>query len=195
MMNFNIVTVGTSLGGLNALSIVLGGLPRDFPLPVAVVQHRSISDSDGLPALVAERIRLPVVEVEDKQRIEAGCIYLGPANYHLLIEDNHFSLSTDQPVVSARPSIDVLFESAADRFGSGVVGLLLTGASKDGTQGLAKIKKRGGFAIVQDPSAAEASIMPASAIAVVKVDKVLPLEGIAPFLEQLCRNEALLPGN
>jgi two-component system chemotaxis response regulator CheB len=188
-MKFKIVAVGTSLGGFDALSVLLGGLPADFRIPVVVVQHRSVDDSEGLAPLVAKRTSLRVHEVEDKQRIEDGCVYLSPANYHLMIDRNQFALSTDKAVLSARPSIDVLFESAADAFRSGTIGVLLTGASRDGTRGLAQIKAMGGFTIVQDPNTAEAPLMPASAIRQVRVDKVLPLSDIAPYIEYLCRSE------
>jgi two-component system chemotaxis response regulator CheB len=186
-MHFRIVTIGASLGGLNALSQILGVLEPDFPVPIAVVQHRAIDDSEAFGQFIGEHTSLRVVEVEDKQRIEAGCIYIGPANYHLIVDRDHFSLSTDQPVLNARPSIDVLFESAADTFGSAVLGVLLTGASKDGTLGLARIKSRRGFTIVQDPGTAEATLMPSSAIARVRVDKILPLPAIGPLLEHICR--------
>jgi two-component system chemotaxis response regulator CheB len=142
--------------------------------------------------LLAPKTRLKVVEVEDKQQIEGGIIYIGPPNYHLIVDRTHFSLSTDPFVLNARPSIDVLFETAADVFGSGVIGVLLTGASRDGTHGLARIKSHGGFTIVQDPDTAEASVMPSSAIERVRIDKVLPLPNIAPFLEHLCR-KGMLP--
>lgn len=185
-MSYQIVTVGTSLGGLQALKSVLGALPGDFPVPVAVVQHRSHEDSESLAALLASYVKMRVIEVDDKEEIKSGCIYLGPPNYHLLLERSCFALSTDELVNYARPSIDVLFESAADAYGPAVIGILLTGMGKDGTEGLTKIKKRGGFALVQDPRSAEGQPMPSSALAAVTVDKVLPLEAIAPFLIDLC---------
>src|ERR1051326_590775 len=154
------IAIGTSLGGFHALKTVLGALPKDFPLPVGVVQHRSHEDSDAFAPLLAAHTQLPVVEVDDKQEIREGHIYICPPNYHLLIDENHFALSTDGQVLYARPSIDVFFESAAEAFGNGVIGVLLTGMSKDGTAGLAKIKDRGGIAVVQDPAAAEGRVMP-----------------------------------
>jgi two-component system chemotaxis response regulator CheB len=189
MTPFRIVAVGTSLGGFEALKSVLGGLPADFPAAVAVVQHRSGDDSEGLVRLLTPHVALPMVEVEDKDEIAGGYIYLSPPNYHLVVERGYFALSADPPVMSARPSIDVLFESAADSFGGGVVGVLLTGMSRDGTAGLGKIKERGGFAVVQDPATAEGQTMPESAIASVAVDKVLPLAEIAPCLVELCAGQ------
>ena len=186
MTSFQIVTVGASFGGFEALKVVLGGLPRDFPVPVAVVQHRSRDDSLAFAPLLARHTQLQVIEVEDKEEMQEGCIYVGPANYHLLVERGHFALSADEPVMHARPAIDVLFQSAADAFGDGVVGVLLTGMSRDGSAGLNKIKARGGFAVVQDPQTAQGATMPKAAISSVLVDRVLRLEDIASFLAQLC---------
>ena len=189
MTHFQMVAVGTSLGGFDALKAVLGGLPAEFPAAIAVVQHRSGEDSEGMLKLLAPHVALPLVEVEDKDEIVGGYVYLCPPNYHLVVERGYFALSADPPVMYARPSIDVLFESAADSFGEGVVGVLLTGMSRDGTAGLAKIKERGGFAVVQDPATAEGQAMPESAIASVAVDKVLPLAEIAPCLVELCAGQ------
>jgi two-component system, chemotaxis family, protein-glutamate methylesterase/glutaminase len=188
-MTFQIVAVGTSLGGFHALATVLGGLPKDFALPIAVVQHRSHEDSDSLASLLGNHVQLPVIEVDDKETIKEGHIYICPPNYHLLVEDGHFALSTDAPVLYARPSIDVLFETTAEMFHEGVVGVLLTGMSKDGTAGLRRIKELGGYAIVQDPAAAEGHIMPKAAIDSVAVDRILPLEEIALFLTTLCARQ------
>jgi two-component system, chemotaxis family, protein-glutamate methylesterase/glutaminase len=189
MMPFRIIAVGTSLGGFEALKTLLGGLPADFPAAIAVVQHRSGEDSEGMLRLLEPYVRLPIVEVEDKEKITEGYVYLSPANYHLIAERGHFALSADSPVMYARPSIDVLFESVAESFGEHAVGVLLTGMSRDGTAGLARIKERGGFAVVQDPSSAEGHTMPESAIASVAVDRVLPLAEIAPFLVELCAGQ------
>jgi two-component system chemotaxis response regulator CheB len=190
-MAFRFVAVGTSLGGFHALKTVLGALSKDFPLPIAVVQHRSSDDSEALAPLLAGEISIPVVEVNDKELIKDGHIYICPSNYHLLIDEHHFALSTDAPVLHARPSIDVFFQSAAESFGSGVIGVLLTGMSKDGTLGLTRIKECGGYAIVQDPAGAEGHIMPQTAVASVECDRVLPLEDIGPALSQLCADQRM----
>ena len=179
------IAIGTSLGGFHALKTVLGALPRDFPLPIGVVQHRSPEDSEAFAPLLAAHTHLPVIEVDDKEEIREGHIYICPSNYHLLIDDRHFALSTDVQVLYARPSIDVFFESAAEAFGDGVIGVLLTGMSKDGTAGLSKIKQHGGIIVVQDPTEAEGRVMPAAAISALAVDKILPLAEIAPFLAGL----------
>ncbi|HEY2382531.1 MAG TPA: chemotaxis protein CheB [Terriglobia bacterium] len=188
-MAWQFIAIGTSLGGFQALRTVLGFLSRDFPLPVGVVQHRSHEDSEAFASLLASHSELPIIEVDDKETIRTGHVYVCPSNYHLLIDDGHFALSTDRPVLHARPSIDVFFESAADVYRENLIGVLLTGMSKDGTAGLARIKKNGGFAIVQDPLAAEGDVMPQAAIAAVAVDKVLPLQDIGPFLTGLCARE------
>jgi two-component system chemotaxis response regulator CheB len=188
-MAFQLVAVGTSLGGFTALKTLLGALPKDFPLPVAVVQHRSHEESEVFAPLLSQETELTVLEVEDKQEIQGGHVYVCPPNYHLLIDERHFALSTDAPVMYARPSIDVLFESAAENFGDSVVGVLLTGMSRDGVAGLNRIKQCGGMVIVQDPESAEGQTMPRAAISAVAVDKVLPLQEIAPFLVELCAGE------
>ncbi len=184
-MAFQIVAIGTSLGGFHALKTVLGALPKDFPLPIAVVQHRSYGDSELFAPLLATQVNLPVIEVNDKDEIKEGHIYVCPPNYHLLVDDDHFALSTDEPILHARPSIDVFFQSAAETFREGVIGVLLTGMSKDGTAGLTRIKEVGGYVLVQDPAAAEGHLMPKAAIDAVAVDKILPLEQIASFLNAL----------
>jgi two-component system chemotaxis response regulator CheB len=129
---------------------------------------------------------LPVSEPDDKEPIARGRVYLAPRDYHLLIEGRHFALSTEAPVCYARPSIDVLFESAADAYGKDVIGVILTGKNRDGARGLAAIKKCGGLAVVEDPATAEAREMPEAALAATIVDRVLPLGGIALFLSSLC---------
>lgn len=188
MMPPDFVAIGTSLGGLNALMAVLRHLPAGLPAPIAIVQHRgpSSNSDSGLLGMLQRITLLAVVEAEDKMPLVPGTVYLAPADYHLLIEEpGQMALSTDPPVRSARPSIDVLFETAAAAYGPGLLAVLLTGASADGADGLAAVKARGGRAIVQDPSTAEASLMPAAGIAAVSVDYVLPLEAIGGHLVTL----------
>ena len=183
---FELIAVGTSLGGMNALVTVLRNLPGTFPVPMAVVQHRHRASNEGLPAFLRRQTDLKVVDAEDKQPISKGSVYLAPANYHLLVERGVFNLSVDEAVAYSRPSIDVLFESAADAYGKTLAAVVLTGANDDGARGAERIKKRGGFVIVQDPSTAEAPAMPQAAINRAKVDKILPLDRIGPFLIELC---------
>ncbi|WP_193197539.1 chemotaxis protein CheB [Nostoc sp. MG11] len=187
-MSFKIVVIGTSLGGLSALKIILGNLPADFSVPIAIVQHRHKESDETLNKLLQEHTLLPIREVEDKDEIKSGHVYLAPADYHLLIEPNHFALSTDEPVSYARPSIDVLFESAADIYAQQVIGVILTGANQDGVQGLKKVKARGGLTIVQEPATAESCIMPEAAISAVAVDYILSLSDIASKIVKLCHS-------
>jgi len=189
-MGPQLVVVGTSMGGLRALRMLLGELPADFPVAIVIVQHRSADSPSTLSAHMQEYTALPVSEIEDKEMIQPGRVYLAPAGYHVLVEASAFALSTEAPVVHARPSIDVLFESAADVYAEGVVGIILTGASGDGAQGLAKIKQRGGVTLVQAPETAECPVMPAAALEATPVDHVLPLAEIGPFLAQLCSTTA-----
>jgi two-component system chemotaxis response regulator CheB len=184
-MGYELIVIGASLGGFHALEILLGELPRDFPLPIAVVQHRSSDSDELLSTLLRRSSRLPIVEVEDKQAIIPGEIYIAPANYHLLVEEGHFALSTEGPVQFARPSIDVLFESAADAYRQKVVAVLLSGSNSDGARGITRIKEYGGLAVVQDPASAESSRMPEAAIAATRIDLVLPLAEIARYLGKL----------
>ena len=186
-MSYQLIVAGASLGGFDALAALLGGLPEDFPLPLAVVQHRSI-DSDELLSILLRRVcRLPIREVEDKQPMLPGTVYLAPADYHLLVERDHFALSVDARVHFARPSIDVLFESAADAYREQLVAILLSGSNEDGAQGIRSVKARGGLTVVQDPESAESARMPEAAIAGAEVDLILPLAGIVEFLNDLSR--------
>ncbi len=180
------MVIGCSLGGMHALETILNDLPGTFPLPIAIVQHRHRASNEGLPAYLRRQTDLKVVDAEDKQPIAAGMVYLAPANYHLLVERGELSLSVDETVSHSRPSIDVLFESAADAYGRAVVGVVLTGSNDDGARGAARIKSRGGFLVAQDPATAEAPQMPQAAISRARVDRVLLLDRIAPFLVELC---------
>ena len=179
------IVIGASLGGLRALAAVLRGVPTNFHASIAVVLHRH-KDSDGaLLSMLQGESPLPASEPLDKEPFLPGRLYLAPADYHLLVEPTYFSLSIDDPVRYARPSIDVLFESAADAHGPDTVGVVLTGANSDGAAGAARIKARGGRIIVQDPETAEAPQMPQAAIACVKTDFILPLDRIGPVLNEL----------
>lgn len=187
-MKRELVVMGASWGGVEALNRVLAGLPRTFPAPVLLAQHRAPGMEDGLlERSLGRRSPLPVREVEDKDHMEPGHVHVAPADYHLLVEARGMlALSVDEPVAHARPSIDVLFHSAADTYGVGVAGVLLTGANEDGTEGLRAIRRRGGVTIVQDPAQAERSEMPASAVEAGVADRVLPLEEIPAALVEAC---------
>jgi two-component system chemotaxis response regulator CheB len=184
---YEIICVGASWGGLDAVGRLLADLRAGIDLPVVVAQHRHASSTPGgLADLLRLRVKRPVVDAEDKMAIERGKVYIAPPDYHLLVERGSFALSVDERVQFARPSIDVLFESAAYAYGPGVIGIILTGANEDGAAGLATIKRRGGVALVQDPAGAVRRTMPEAAIAATVADAVLPLEEIGAFLYGLC---------
>ena len=184
-MAYEIVVVGTSWGGLAALRQLITGLPGSFALPIVVVQHRHKESNHLLTSLLQDRTRLCVCDVEDKAPISAGNLYLAPADYHLLVEDGHFSLSTEEAVLFSRPSIDVTFTSVADAYGSHAVGIILTGANSDGADGLRRIFDRGGLAFVQRPETAESPIMPTAAIRAVPKARVLTIPEIAGAVASL----------
>jgi two-component system chemotaxis response regulator CheB len=176
------IVIGGSFGSMAVLRTVLRALPADFPLPVAVVLHRHRESEDALVPLLQRELALPVREVLDKDPVQAGQIHVAPCDYHLLVESMYFSLSTDEPVQFARPSIDVLFQSAADVLGPRVLGVVLTGANRDGAQGAAELRRRGATVVVQDPATAESSVMPRAALAAVPDAWVLPAEEIGALV-------------
>jgi two-component system chemotaxis response regulator CheB len=182
---YELIVVGTSWGGLAALRELVGGLPPGFGLPLVVVQHRHKRSGEMLPSLLQDSTRLCVCETEDKAPIEPGNIYIAPADYHLLVGDGHFALSTDEPVRYSRPSIDVTFVSAADSFGEHTVGVVLTGANADGARGLKRIHDRGGLALVQLPSSAERPVMPLAALRAVPQARALSIREIVATLASL----------
>ena len=183
---FKIVVIGVSAGGTDALCKILGTLPASFPLPVVIVQHLH-PDQNGYMIEHLNKIwRINVEEAIDKTVIKKGNIYFAPSDYHLLIEDeNTFALSLDEKVCYSRPSIDVLFKSAADVYGEAILAIILTGANSDGTEGIKYIKKKGGMTIAQDPKDAYSPIMPQSAIHTGKIDKILTLNEISDILHRI----------
>ena len=182
-MRYEAVVIGVSAGGIEALKAILSLLPASFPLPIAIVQHRDLR-SDGFLAEYLNRLSgLIVSEAEDKEPLCPGHAYLAPAGYHLLIEsDRTFSLAVDPRVNYSCPSVDVLFESAADAFADSLIGIVLTGANTDGAKGLKAIKVRRGLAIVQNPETAQAAAMPRAALEATAVDYLVDLQNIAPLL-------------
>ena len=189
-MPYSVVAIGTSWGGLAALTKLLGGLPPDFGIPVVVVQHRSPDSERLLSQLLQDATDLRVREIEDKDELIPGTVHLAPANYHVLIEEGYASLTVEEPVRFSRPSIDVMLTSASDTYGAGVIGVVLTGANEDGARGLAHILKRGGRALVQEPKTAEIPIMPAAAVRAVPTAEVLPLDALVSRLIELSANNA-----
>jgi two-component system chemotaxis response regulator CheB len=188
-VGYDIAVVGTSWGGLAVLRALVSGLPKTFAMALVLVQHRHKDSDSLLRVLLQERSALEVCEVEDKMPIEHGRVYVAPPDYHTLVEPGHFSLSTEAPVRYSRPSIDVTFASAADSYAHRTVGIVLTGANADGSDGLRRISDRGGMALVQDPATAESPTMPTAAMRAVARARVMPLSEIIHFLASLPAGE------
>ena len=182
-----LVVIGASWGGLHAVGTVLEGLASGLGLPVVIAQHRAVDHGSALADLLGHKATMPLHEVEDKEPIKPNHVYLAPADYHVLVEPGRFALSTDAAVWFSRPSVDVLFESAAEAYRDSVVAVVLTGANEDGADGVRVVHRHGGYVIAQDPEQAERPEMPAAAIATGAVDVILPLPEIAPTLNELCR--------
>jgi two-component system chemotaxis response regulator CheB len=187
-MATELVVVGASLGGLEALQVLLRALPAKLGVPIVLVQHRAPQPTAGLREVLQAATTLTVLEPDDKQALEPERVYLAPADYHLLVEPGHLALSTEGRVQSVRPSVDVLFESAAEAYGSGVAGVILTGLARDGALGCRRIKERGGLVLVEDPRSAASGEMPSAAVETLGgADAVLPLAELALALADLCR--------
>jgi two-component system chemotaxis response regulator CheB len=179
------VAIGASAGAVEALLRLLPGLPADYSLALLIVVHLPVDAESTLATLLASRCRIAVKEAEDKEPIRPGVAYLAPANYHLLVEpDFHLSLSSDEPVLFSRPSIDVLFESAADAYGSALAGIVLTGANDDGARGLHAICAAGGVGWVQAPAAAQAGKMPQAALDLCPSARPADLAQLATILSE-----------
>lgn len=181
-----LIVIGGSWGGFKASQSILSALPADFKVPILLVLHRLRNFESDLASVYNNRLILKVKEVEEKEKIMPGNIYLAPSNYHVLIErDQTFSLDVSEFENYSRPSIDVTFTSAAEIYGAKTIGILLSGASKDGSNGLKNIQEKGGLAIVQNPKEAEVDTMPAAAIRMVPECTVLELNGIRELLLSL----------
>jgi two-component system chemotaxis response regulator CheB len=184
--NIRTIALGVSTGGLDALKRLLGALPGDFPVPILIVQHLSPEQESTLASLLNGVSALLVKEADEDESPRAGTVYLAPSNYHLQVEpDGRLSLSTEPPVQFARPSVDVLFETAAAAHGPALAGIVLTGAGSDGSLGLKCIKDRGGTTIVQDPLDATCDAMPRSALLELTPDYVVTLADLPKLLIKL----------
>jgi two-component system chemotaxis response regulator CheB len=183
---FQLIVIGASAGGVTAVRTLLSSVPPGFSIPILIVQHIPRDRPSGLVEILSAACVLPVAEAEDKQPLNEGRVLVAPPDYHLLVEDREsVALSLDAPVVFSRPAIDVLFESAAEVFGRGVLAILLTGASTDGSEGIAAVRRAGGAAWIQDPDEAQASIMPAAALAHAGADAVLTVDDMCKNLGTL----------
>jgi two-component system chemotaxis response regulator CheB len=184
---FAAVAIGGSAGGISAVTTIVAALPACFPLPVVVVLHQSPDQPPCWVEYLGHQAKLPVTEAEDKMPLVAGTVYCAPPGYHLLLEtDGALALSVDEKVNFSRPSIDLLFSSAADAFGAALIGVVLTGANNDGAAGLAEIAAAGGLTMVQSPCTAQWPTMPAAALQAVPEALVADLEDIAVKLVELC---------
>lgn len=186
------VVIGASAGAIEALSVLLPPLPANYALPIIVVVHLP-PDRDSIVAdLFQAKCRLRVKEAEATEPIQRGTVYFAPPDYHLLVEQTRqLTLSADEPVLFSRPSIDVLFESAADAYGPNLLGIVLTGANHDGAEGLRAIGAAGGSAIVQDPNTALAPAMPEAAIKACPAARVMGLDQISDYLQRLVAVEQM----
>jgi two-component system chemotaxis response regulator CheB len=183
---FEAIVIGASAGALEALSAILPDLPAQFLLPVLIVVHVPSDKRSVLVELFQAKCGIQVQEAEDKELMKGGTVYFAPPDYHLLVEkDKTLSLSSDEPVLYSRPSIDVLFESAADALGPQLIGVVLTGANQDGANGLSAVVKAGGVALVQRPDVAFASEMPRAAIEACPEAQVMTLDEIKTFLQKV----------
>lgn len=188
-MMYEAIVIGVSSGGMNAMKVIFSLLPKDFCIPIVIVQHVSPRSDNQWIQLLNVKSNVALKEADEKESIEQGNVYIAPANYHLMIEKNKtFSLTIDERVNYARPSIDVLFESAAEAFTNKLIGIVLTGSNNDGTKGMQKIKQYGGLTIVQDPKDAESAYMPSSVMSSIKVDHILPLNEIVDLLVKIAQS-------
>ena len=186
-MKFDAVVIGTSAGGLFALTSILEYLPEDFGLPVIVVQHRSKDEKNLLEEVLSQKCKIKIRQADEKESIRAGTVYFAPPDYHLLIERNRtFSLTSDPKVNYSRPSIDVLFETAAVVYKHRLLAIILTGANHDGAAGIKLVKEYGGTTIAQEPDSAQFPAMPKAAIDTGAIDQVLHLKEIVQFLRKAC---------
>ena len=191
-MDIEAIVIGASAGGVDAMALLFESLPAAFVPAILVVLHIRADKQSLLAELYRPRCRLPVREALDKERVEGGTVYLAPPDYHLRVErEKTISLSRDAPVVFSRPSIDVLFESAALAYRERLLGIVLSGANSDGAEGLAAIRAAGGRAWVQDPAEAQAKVMPAAAIARAGADLILPVRDMGERLAQLRSGRAI----
>jgi two-component system chemotaxis response regulator CheB len=186
--SFEMVAVGASAGGVQALQSILRQLPEDFAPAMLVVLHLPPDRPSRLASLLAQQCRLPLSEALDKQPIVPGTVTIAPPNYHLLVEQGRtLALSVDEPVLFSRPAIDPMFESAASVYGDRLLAVLLTGASSDGSVGAAAVRRFGGSLWVEDPDTALVSSMPASALRHAGADEVLCLQEIGRRLADMKR--------
>jgi two-component system chemotaxis response regulator CheB len=180
------IVVGASAGALESLSALLPALPGNYPLPILTVVHLPADKKSAMAECLRVKCKMEVREVEDKEPIHGGTVYIAPPDYHLLVEsDNRLSLSTEEPALYSRPSIDVLFESAADTYGAALIGVILSGANSDGSRGLKAVMDAGGIGLVQRPESAHASTMPQAALDACPGAQAMSVQEIAAYLQEV----------
>lgn len=187
--SIQLIVIGGSAGSLEVILKLIPALHVHLPVAIIIVTHRKPSNDEILVELLNARSEWPVKEAEEKEPVEANIIYIAPTDYHLLLEKDHtFSLDVSEKVNYSRPSIDITFESAAEVYGPSLLGILLSGANADGVDGMKSIKSHGGTCLVQDPDTADVDYMPRQAVEQVKVDKVLPADQMAGYINNLFPN-------
>ena len=185
------IVIGGSAGSFRVITKLLSRIPKDFPLPIILCLHRLKHIRSGFIEALELKSKMPIIEPYDKMHIQGGKIYLAPANYHLIIElGNHFALSTHDNVNHSRPSIDITFESAARLFRNKMLGVLLSGANKDGAIGMRFVNKNGGTTIIQDPKHCQAETMPSAAKKITKIDYEFTVDQIIDYILKLPQNDA-----
>jgi two-component system chemotaxis response regulator CheB len=185
-VNYRAIVIGASNGGLHALSIILARIPKDYSIPIIIVQHRHKDERDLLETILQQRCEINIKQADEKEKIIGACVYVAPPDYHLMIEtDETFSLSIDTFVRHSRPSIDVLFESAAQVYRDELIGIILTGSNDDGANGIKCIHQYGGATIAQHPDEAKDPSMPVASIRTGAVRQILSLREIYEFLNEV----------
>jgi len=188
---YKALVIGTSFGGLEALKAIIPTFPKDFPLVVAVVLHIGQNPNDSFIHFLNDISQMKVKEAEEKEKLRPGTVYFAPPNYHLSIEDDEtFSLSTDPKIHHSRPSIDVLFETAAWTYKQNLIGVILSGLNQDGAYGLLQINEMGGICMIEDPQNAQARIMPSAAYKIAKPQFILPLDQIAEKIIEIVKSRS-----
>lgn len=183
---YKAIVIGGSAGSFQGITRILSSLPEDFTLPIIMCLHRLKHVRNGFTEALSIKSIKPVSEPCDKENIKKGNVYLAPANYHLCVElGNSFSLSTEEMVNNSRPSIDITLETAAYTYKDKLIGILLSGANKDGAIGMKRIKDRGGLTIVQDPAECMIDTMPTAALQATEIDHKLKIDGIIELLKEL----------
>ncbi|NOU45564.1 MAG: chemotaxis protein CheB [Bacteroidales bacterium] len=186
-MGFDAIVIGSSAGGLNALKTIITGLPHNFSTPIILTQHLSPHSDSYIAEFLNQLSHLTIKEADGGEKIMPSHVYIAPPNFHLLVEEDFtLNLTVDEKINYSRPSIDILFETAAIAYKNKLIGIILTGANNDGSNGIIQIKTFDGFTIAQSPESAEVAVMPRSAIETGHIDKILPLQEIAAFLVSLC---------